>query len=112
MRARRTSGSMMMNKDRLPIKYHVGVWKTLPKYPNRMDVLYEVYSYMSRKGMDKFSELTLNGIWNDQDGVANWRGGPIEAVVDELFSNGTFEKIDDESDKNWYRIKEGAAEWM
>lgn len=101
-----------MNKDKLPIKYHIGVWKTLPGYPSKQDVLYEITAYMERKSMTEFSEQTLNGIWYDQQGVANWAGTAHEEVVNSMIESGTIKvsRVED-SGKEWYTIAK-KQEWM
>lgn len=103
---------MEIVKDMLPIKYLVGVWKTLPGYPTSEDVLYEICHYMNRKGMTDFSELTFNGIWYDTTGVANWKGTDVEARLNEMMSDGTFlVNRTDANGKNWYEIK-GEIPWL
>lgn len=100
---------MELNKNRLPVKYLVGVWKTLPGYPTKEDVLYELANYIQRKVKGgEFSEQTFNGIWCDQSGVANWKNTQIEKHLNSMISGGTFEKTKDSGDKIWYRIKDTA----
>lgn len=102
-----------MNKDKLPVKYHISIWKTLPDYPTRTDILFEIYTYISKKTSDEFSEQTLNGIWYDQGGVANWRDTIFETRINEMMADGTFEKTrtEDKSGKEWFKIAK-LESWM
>lgn len=99
--------------DKLPIKYHIGIWKTLHGYPTRNDVLYELYVYVSKKITDEFSEQTLNGIWYDQEGAANWKGTVYETHINDMMSDGTFKKVrtEEKSGKEWYTINKKEL-WM
>lgn len=95
-----------------PIKYLVGVWKTLPGYPTREDVQYEIMQHMRRKRMSDFSEQTLNGVWYDQAGVACWRGTEHERLVLEMMEDGTFGRVRiDQAGKQWYDLG-GGPEWV
>lgn len=102
-----------MNKDKLPVKYLISIWKTLPGYPTREDVLFEVHQYISKKTSDEFSEQTLNGIWYDTGGVANWRGTMYETRINEMMSDGTFEKTrtEEKTGKDWFKIAKPES-WM
>lgn len=99
--------SILMNNDKVPFKYLLNLWKSRPNYPTKLDVLYEVYSYVLKnmKGQE-FSEQTFNSIWPDSSGVANWKGTPIEPHLNEMLSDGTFVKTKESGDKQWYRIDE------
>jgi len=102
-----------MNKDKLPVKYQINIWKTLPNYPTREDVLFELYMYISKKKSDEFSEQTLNGIWYDAGGVANWKGTAHESRINEMMTDGTFGKVrtEEKSGKSWFKIAKTES-WM
>lgn len=95
-----------MDKDKIPVKYSMSIWKTLPKYPTREDVLYELMLYMEKNlSGGEFSEQTFNGIWYDHLLTEpNWKGTKIEERLNEMFSDGTFEHTKDKGDKAWYKI--------
>jgi len=95
-----------MEQNKTPIKYSLNVWKSLPGYPKPDDILYEIMQYTGRKGMGEFSMQTLNGIWYDQAGVANWEGTQIEECVNALISNGSIEMADERNGKQWYKIND------
>jgi len=39
-----------MDKNKLKMKYHMGIWKELPAYPTEEDVVFELNSYLVRDG--------------------------------------------------------------
>ena len=102
-----------MDNNKLPIKYQISIWKTLPAYPTRADVLFELYTYIGKKSTDEFSEQTLNGIWCDATGVANWRGTIFETRINDMMNDGTFEKTrtEEKSGKDWFKIAK-LESWM
>lgn len=95
-----------MDELKIPVKYRINVWKSLTKYPTKMDVLYEIISHVTKMKGDEFSEQTLNGIWYDSDGVANWRGTDFEKMFDALITDGYVEesRTEEKSGKRWYVI--------
>lgn len=96
-----------MTQENIPIKYTLGMWKSLPAYPTKLDVLYEIYNYNFKNGKAEFSELTLNAFWFDDKGVGNWRGTRKETWFNDLVKDGTIkESRKDKSDKVWYIIDE------
>lgn len=97
-----------MERNKTPIKYTLNVWKMLPGYPTADDALYEIMQHMSRKGMTEFSVQTLNGVWYDQSGVANWEGTQFEVAFKELLANGTVAvaRTEDKTGKQWYKIND------
>ncbi len=97
-----------MNTDKVPCKYLLGMWKTRHGYPTKMDVLYELYVYVIKNmKAQEFSEQTFNGIWCDATGVASWKGTKHEKHINEMLSDGTFEKTRESGGKTWYKIADG-----
>lgn len=96
-----------MTQENIPIKYTLNMWKSLPGYPTKLDVLYEIYNYVHKNEKKEFSELTLNAFWFDDKGVGNWRGTKKETYVNELMKEGTIKETrKDKSEKSWYVIDE------
>lgn len=96
-----------MDKKKLPIKYQIGIWKTLPNYPTKNDILYELQVHVSKMKTGEFSEQTFNGIWYDEGGVANWRGTKIEAHLESIINDSAIveqTKCDEKTGKQWYKI--------
>jgi hypothetical protein len=89
-----------MNKEHVPIKYHLSMWKSLPGYPTGQDFLYEVLSYLEKNSKTgDFSEQTLNyavgAAWKDTH----------SAVFADLVGSGAIEE-DMKGEKKIYRIKD------
>ena len=96
-----------MNRDKVPFKYLLNMWKTTLVYPTKLDTLYELYVYVLKNMKNQeFSEQTFNGIWCDQSGVANWKGSLVEPYLDEMLKDGTFVKTKESGGKTWYKIDE------
>jgi hypothetical protein len=95
-----------MNAQRIPVKYSMMLWKTLPDYPTKLDILYEVCLFLEKNGKTEFSEQTLNSIWIDPAGVQVWRGTKIEEIVKKLMDEGVFKEAKTVNDKVWYVINE------
>lgn len=102
-----------MTNDNVPFKYLLSMWKTMPNYPTKLDVLYELYSHIVKNMKNsEFSEQTFNAIWYDQSGVANWKGTAIESKLNEMFADGTFVKSRDVGEKSWYKIADAANPFL
>ena len=81
----------------------MGLWKTLPEYPNSDDVIYEISLYLMKDGRPNgdFSEQTFNSIFGK-----NWNNDKIGSIISSMISAGSIEEIDKKSGgKKWYRIK-------
>jgi len=90
----------MLNKENIPIKYHLSMWKSLPGYPTGQDFLYEVLSYLEKNAKTQdFSEQTLNyAIGQD------WRT-THEKIFNDLVAAGTIE-TDMRGEKKIYKVKD------
>ena len=50
-----------MNRNKIKLKYVLNLWKSLPEYPTKEDVLYEIKSFLVRDSRPgEFSHQTLN----------------------------------------------------
>ena len=92
-----------MNQENIPIKYTMNIWKSLPVYPTKMDVLFEIYSYLFKNSKTEFSEQTLNSIWYDSTGSGNWRGTSTELHFNELIRDN-FKETKNVNGKSWFSI--------
>jgi hypothetical protein len=93
-----------MDKNKLKFKYLLGVWKDLPQYPTKEDIIYELNSYLIKDGRPdgEFSDQTFNSFLNE-----GWEGSKHGDLVKELIETGEFEKTERSiGNKNWYKIKE------
>ena len=92
-----------MTQENVPVKYTMNIWKSLPVYPTKLDVLYEIYAHMFKNGKTEFSEQTLNSIWYDAKGSGNWKGTRYEHHFIELQKDVTFKEVK-KNDKQWFII--------
>ncbi len=82
----------------------MGLWKTLPEYPNPDDVIYEISLYLMKDGRPNgdFSEQTFNSIFGK-----NWSGEKIGEVINQMISSGSIQEVEKKTgNKKWYSIKE------
>jgi hypothetical protein len=92
-----------MEKNKLKMKYLLGIWKELPEYPTREDIIYETNSYLLKDGRPdgEFTMQTFNSFL-PQD----WTETKTGEIVKELIEIGDFEKTEKAiGGKEWYRIK-------
>lgn len=95
-----------MTQENIPIKYTLGMWKSLPQYPTKLDVLYEIYNHGFKNDKPEFSEQTLNSLWFDEKGAGNWKGTRKETFFNELLKDGTITESKKTGDKAWYVIED------
>lgn len=96
-----------MNTDNVPFKYLLGMWKSREGYPMKLDVLYELYVYVSKNMKNQeFSDQTFNGIWCDVNGVANWKDTNFDKHLKVMLADGTFVKTKEAANKTWYKISD------
>ena len=91
-----------MEKNKLKMKYLLGIWKDLPGYPTEEDVLYELNSYLVKDGRPdgEFSEQTFNSFLPE-----GWKEEAYGELIDQMFEKGTIEKTEKTSaGKVWYKI--------
>lgn len=93
-----------MNKNKLKTKYLLGIWKDLPDYPTKEDVIYELNSYLTKDGRPdgEFSDQTFNSFLPEE-----WEKTKLNEIVKELIDTEIFEKTERSiGNKNWYKIKD------
>ena len=92
-----------MNKNKIKFKYLMNLWRTMPGYPTKEDVIYELNVYLMKDGRPNgsFSIQTLKAPFG-----SNWEETKFKEIVDEMIESGEFE-VDDKksSSKVWYKIK-------
>ena len=92
-----------MEKNKLKMKYLLGIWKDLPEYPTQEDIIYELNSYLIKDGRPDgdFSDQTFNSFL-----PAGWDKKKHGKIIKELIETQIFEKIEKSvGNKNWYKIK-------
>jgi hypothetical protein len=93
-----------MEKSKLKMKYLLGIWRDLPEYPTKEDVIYELNSYLIKDGRPdgEFSDQTFNSFLPE-----NWESEKFGDAVKELMETEIFEKTEKTlGNKNWYKIKD------
>lgn len=93
-----------MQKEKIKLKYLLGIWKDLPEYPTKEDIIYELNFYLIKDGRPDgdFSDQTFNSFL-PQD----WEEQKYGELVKELIESGIFEKTEKNTgNKNWYKIKD------
>ena len=93
-----------MQKEKIKLKYLLGIWKDLPEYPTKEDIIYELNFYLIKDGRPDgdFSDQTFNSFL-PQD----WEEQKYGELVKELIEYGIFEKTEKNTgNKNWYKIKD------
>lgn len=92
-----------MEKNKLKMKYLLGIWKDLPEYPTQEDIIYELNSYLIKDGRPDgdFSDQTFNSFLPQ-----NWKEGKHGEIIKGLIESEVFEKIEKTmGNKSWYKIK-------
>jgi len=81
----------------------MNLWRTMPGYPTKEDVIYELNVYLMKDGRPNgsFSVQTLKAPFG-----SNWEETKFKEIVDEMIESGEFE-VDGKksSSKVWYKIK-------
>ena len=93
-----------MNKNKIKMKYHMGIWKELPDYPCEEDVIFELNTYLIKDGRPEgeFSEQTFNSFL-----PSNWKESKHGEIVKVMFENNTFEKQKGkQGSKTVYKVKD------
>ena len=86
------------------MKYLLGIWRDLPEYPTKEDVIYELNCYLIKDGRPdgEFSDQTFNSFLPE-----NWESEKFGDAVKELIETEIFEKTEKTlGNKNWYKIKD------
>jgi hypothetical protein len=92
-----------MNKNKIKFKYLLGLWKTLPQYPTKDDIIYEISLYLmkDKRPNGDFSEQTFNSIFGK-----NWKAEKAGEIISEMISTEDItETKKSNSSKRWYTIK-------
>jgi len=93
-----------MNKNKIKMKYLLGIWKDLPEYPTKEDIIYELNSYLIKEGYPDgvFSKEIFNNFL-----PKDWEKDKFGELINELFETGVFEKSKKSTkNKDLYKIKD------
>lgn len=92
-----------MDKNKVKMKYHMGIWKELSNYPTEEDIIFELNSYLIRDGRPngEFSEQTFNSFL-----PSGWESKEYGKIIESLIEKGVFEKQKSRGNKIVFRIKD------
>jgi len=78
-----------MEKNKVKMKYHMGIWKELPDYPCEEDVIFELNTYLIKDGRPdgEFSEHTFNSFLSN-----DWKNTKHGEIVKALIESNYFVK--------------------
>ena len=91
-----------MNKNKIKFKYILNLWKSLPSYPTKDDVIYEISVFLVKDGRPNgdFSSQTFKSIFG-----SSWEKTHGD-VIDLMVKDDDFEESQKSTEtKKWYRIK-------
>lgn len=80
----------------------MGLWKTMPGYPTKEDVVYEIASYLLKDGRSngEFSLQTFNSIYGSK-----WEETSHGSLIKEMMETGEItETKKSTASKRWFKI--------
>jgi hypothetical protein len=92
-----------MNKQKIKFKYLMGLWKSLPHYPTKEDVKYEISIFLVKEGRSssEFSSQTLNSVYGSK-----WEALPQGQVIKSMIESGEIlETKKSTPSKKWYTFQ-------
>lgn len=93
-----------MNKNKVKFKYILNLWKSLPNYPTKDDVVYELTLYLIKDGRPNgdFSTQTFNSAFG-----SSWEKTKHGDTIRSMIEEGDFiESEKSTPSKKWYKIKD------
>jgi hypothetical protein len=91
-----------MNKNKVKLKYVLNLWKHLPQYPTKEDIIYELSVFLIKDGRPngEFSPQTFKSVFG-----TNWEKSHGD-VIDEMISSKDFDESQKSTEtKKWYKIR-------
>ena len=78
-----------MDKNKIKMKYHMGIWKELPNYPTPEDIIFELNTYLLRDNRPdgEFTEQTFNSFL-----PSDWENSSHGTIIKNFFESGVFGK--------------------
>lgn len=92
-----------MEKNNIEFKYLMNLWKILPGYPTKSDIVYELSVYLLKDGRPngEFSFQTFNSAFGP-----DWEKTEHKELLEKMINEGDFEETQKSSAaKRWYKIK-------
>lgn len=92
-----------MDKNKIKLKYLLGIWKTLPSYPTSEDIVYEIKSFLLKEGKSggEISQQNLKSIFG-----SDYENKTHGNILSELIQSGEIEeKVKGQQNKVWYKLR-------
>jgi len=92
-----------MNREKIKFKYLMNLWKTLPGYPTKEDIIYELSVYLVKDGRPngEFTTQTFNSAFGNE-----WQESKHGSVIDSMIKDGDFIEAGVYSGKPKYKLGE------
>ena len=76
-----------MNRNKIKFKYLLNLWRHLPEYPTKEDVIYELNVFLVKDGRPDgdFSQQTFKSVFG-----SNWDKSKHGEILNELIKSGEF----------------------
>jgi hypothetical protein len=92
-----------MDKNKIKLKYLLGIWKSLPTYPSQEDIIYEIKSFLLKEGKlgGEFSYQNMKTIFG-----SDYENKDHGSIIKEMIQSGEIEeKTKGQQNKIWYKLK-------
>ena len=92
-----------MDKNKIKFKYILGLWKTMPDYPTKDDIVYELslFLFKDKRPGGEFSQQTFNSVFG-----SSWEKTKHGEIINGMIESGEFEETKKSTaSKKWYKIK-------
>jgi hypothetical protein len=93
-----------MKREKIKLKYLMGIWKHLPNYPTSDDMIYEITSYLIKDGRPngEFTFQTLNSVFGK-----GWEKTEVYQKIGQMIEKGEISRSEKKDNgKEWYKITE------
>lgn len=99
-----------MNKNKLKVKWLLGIYKVLPNYPSQEDILFDLVEFLYQKDQikDSFTKSIFKLIYNKQYSSLQEK---IDIAFNELLELEIL-KIHETKNKEWYIIDTTKVDYL
>jgi hypothetical protein len=97
-----TLRKIQMHRDKTKLKYMMGIWKHLPQYPSKEDIVYEISVYLIKDGRPngEFSLQTLKSVFGK-----DWENNSHGEIIKKMIEDGDLQRGEKKDmSKEWYKI--------
>jgi len=92
-----------MNRNKVKFKYLMNLWKSLPEYPTKEDIIYELSVYLVKDGRPggEFTLQTFNSVFG-----SDWSKTKHGEVIENMIGDGDFVESGVYAGNKKYKLKE------